>query len=478
MPLTENAVRVLVLEDHPGDAELMIRQLRRSGFEPAWERVDTEADYVARLASLPDVILADYRMPQMGAARALEILRASGLSIPFIVVSGAIGEEVAVALMREGASDYLLKDRMARLGPAVRHALDKKALQEQTRRTADELRASEIRFQSFMSNSPILARIKDANGRLVYINNTCEQLFGVSLADCAGRTDHDLWPTEVADRLRDRDRAVLESGDPSRAIEEITARNGAVVELLMFRFPVYDGSGRRMLGEVSADVSEQIRTQKALSEALAARDVLFRELHHRVKNNLSVVSSLLSMQVGLQQDSAAAQALGDAQRRIECMALVHDRLNNSDKGDEIDFREYAASLARSLLTIYERGENAIRLHLDLAPLSLVLTQAVPCGLILNELMTNALKYAFPGGRGGEIAVSLSRSADMLTLGVADNGIGLPAGFNWRQSPSLGLRIVDILSRQLDGTVACASGPGTCFRLTFPVARQAALPAGI
>ncbi|HZU26637.1 MAG TPA: histidine kinase dimerization/phosphoacceptor domain -containing protein [Bryobacteraceae bacterium] len=472
------AIRVLVLEDQQSDAELMMRQLRRSGFAPVWERVETEADYVAQLASSPDIILADYRMPQMDAERALEILRDSGLTIPFIVVSGAIGEDVAVAMMRHGASDYLLKDRMARLGPAVRHALEQRALQEQTRKAAGELRASEIRFQSFMNNSPTLARIKEADGRLVYMNNACEQLFGVSSAECEGKTDAEFCPAEVAERLRARDSAVLHDGEPSHVVEEVKLHSGRTMQLLMFRFLLHDACGEPMLGEVSADITDQIRTQRALAEALQAKEILFRELHHRVKNNLNVVSSLLSMQAQLHRDSAAGQALADAQRRIESMALVHDRLNQKDRGDAIDFQEYAAGLARNLFDVYRPGGGVTRLRLDLSPVPLVLTQAVPCGLILNELITNALKYAFPHGESGEIAVSL-RSDDkgLVTLSVSDDGAGLPSDFAWRSSPSLGLRIVDILSRQLDATVEVGSGPGACFTVRFQQLAGAAVNHG-
>ena len=464
-------LRVLILEDHESDAQLMIRQLKRSGFEPVWQRVETEAEYMARLASLPDVILSDYRMPEMDAERALEILRESALPIPFIVVSGAIGEDVAVAMMRKGATDYLLKDRMARLGPAVRHALNQRLWQERTRRAGEELRASEVRFQSFMNNSPTLARIKDADGRILYMNSTCEHLFAVSVTECAGKTDGELWPAEIAERLRSSDLAVMERGEPSRTVEQVTLPNGRTLELLTFRFLLYDSAGQPMLGEVSADISEQIRTQKALAESLAAREVLFRELHHRVKNNLNVVSSLLSMQAQILGNSPAGKALWDAQRRIESMAQIHERLNNHENADRVDFGEYAAALARSLVHAFRGADTAVRLRLELNPVSLALTEAIPCGLILNELLTNALKYAFPDNRSGEITVSLEEDSNRaITLGVSDDGVGLPDGLDLSQSDSLGLRIVHILTRQLDGKLEVRGGAGASFALTFPGAQ--------
>ena len=147
-------VRIVILEDRPEDAELMAHELRRSWFDPAWVRLETEAQFLNALKSPPDVILADYRMPRLDAPRALELLHGMGLDIPFIVVSGAMGEEAAVSMMRQGATDYLLKDRLRRLGPSVRRALAEKRMREEKRQAEQALRASEARFYSFMNAQP------------------------------------------------------------------------------------------------------------------------------------------------------------------------------------------------------------------------------------------------------------------------------------------------------------------------------------
>src|SRR5579872_6133763 len=194
-------IRVLILEDRPEDAELMIHELRRSQFDPEWRRIDTESEYNAHLGWQPDVILSDYNMPLLDAPRALDLLHQLDLDVPFIVVSGAIGEDIAVAMMRRGATDYLLKDRLTRLGAAVRRALDERQLREDTLRAGQALRASELRFYSFMNNNPALALIKDEEGRILYINNASEQMWGLSLAECLGRTNQQLWPAEVAETL-------------------------------------------------------------------------------------------------------------------------------------------------------------------------------------------------------------------------------------------------------------------------------------
>jgi len=140
-------LHILILEDQASDAELMLHELRRAGFEPHWQRVETEPDYLAQLHAGLDVIFADYALPQFDALRALRLLTERGLDIPFIIVSGTIREEAAVECMRQGAADYLLKDRLARLGQAVAHTLAEKRLRDEKRRAEAALRDSEISFR-------------------------------------------------------------------------------------------------------------------------------------------------------------------------------------------------------------------------------------------------------------------------------------------------------------------------------------------
>ena len=441
-------LRALILEDRPEDAELMAHELRRSGYDPQWQRVETESDFLAHLDPPPDVILADYSMPELEAGRALQLLQERGLNIPFIVVSGTIGEDAAVAMMRQGGADYLLKDRLGRLGPAVKHALMENVLREEKSLAEEELQASEVRFHTFMRHSPALAFIKDKSGRILYVNNASSDA------------------EDIAAQLR-ADTSVFESGEPSRTIEEVTIAGGQVRQMLCFRFIFDDAAGRRLLGGVSVDITEQKAAERALSETLTAKDVLLREVHHRVKNNLQTISSLLNMQAELLPDFAARHALRDAQRRVHSMALIHEQMYGDKDMDEVDFGEYAKRLTRDLFDSFGVQAGRVRLRFALDPVSLAMDQMIPCGLILNELVTNSLKYAFPGERAGEILVSL-RCGDgrTVTMAVADNGVGLPPANEGKRSESLGTRIVEILTRQLGGSLDRQSGGGVSSTVTF------------
>ncbi len=458
-------IRVVILDDRAEDAELMAHELRRSWFEPTCHRMETESGYLDALKSPPDVILSDYRMPQLDAPRALELLQEVGLDIPFIVVSGAMGEDAAVAMMRQGATDYLLKDRLRRLGPAVRRALAEKQMRQEKREAEQALRASEARFYSFMNHSPALAFIKDGDGRILYMNNTCEQVWKRSWAHCEGKLDKELRPAEEAARLRVDDLSVLASGDPSRMIEELSLPGGGIRHLLSYRFPFDDATGCRILGGISVDITEQMETEQALAAALAAKETLLKEVHHRVKNNLQIISSLLNMQAELLGDPQQRMVFEESQQRVQSMALIHDRLCGSDDLEHVDFREYVESLARDLFSAHGMDSDRVRLRFALAEVSLELNQAIPCGLILNELISNALKYAFPGAGTGTILVALScDNDDRVTLRVADDGIGMSLGPDRKQS--LGLGIVDILTRQLSGTIRREVGPGVDCSLVF------------
>jgi len=458
-PESQTPLSVLILEDRPEDAELMILELRRNGFKPAWQRVDSESDYLTRLQTPPDIILSDYHMPQMDAPRALELLQERHLDIPFIVVSGAIGEDAAVAMIRQGATDYLLKDRLKRLGPAVRNAFSEQQTRRQKRMAERALQASEARFHSFMNISPVLASIKDPEGRVLYRN-----------AECETKLNQDLWPAGVAAKIRNNDLSVIRTGESSRVVEEVPAVNGDVRHLLSFRFPFADAAGCPLLGEVSVDITEQMRTEKALATALAAKDVLLKEVHHRVKNNLQIISSLLNMQTELLADPAMIGIFRESQQRVQAMAMIHERLYGQDDVERLDFSDYVEGLAHDLFFAYGVDSERVRLQLQLEPVSLDLNQAIPCGLILNELLTNSLKYAFQEDQDGQISINLrSTNNSQVTLQVADNGIGLPEDFDPTTSNSLGLKIVTILTRQLRGTLNQKPAPGTEFTLTFAIA---------
>jgi two-component sensor histidine kinase len=223
----------------------------------------------------------------------------------------------------------------------------------------------------------------------------------------------------------------------------------------------------RSLAERDALIAERKQSEERIRASLAEKEVLLKEIHHRVKNNMQVISSLVSLQAERLPDAAMREVLQDVTHRVRSMALVHEKLYQSADMARVEFAEYAQSLLAYLWRAQGAAAPGLRLALDLEPVPLSVNAAVPCGLILNELVSNALKHAFRDRASGVVSVSLRGGPQgQVCLRVRDNGTGLPAGFDWRQADSLGLHLVQMLAGQLHATVDVSSKEGTEFAVTF------------
>ncbi len=223
-------LHVLILEDRSTDAELMLRELRLAGFDPHWQRVETESDYLAHLDNAPHVILADYHLPQFNAERALHLLKERGADIPFIIVSGCIGEEVAVECMKNGAADYLLKDRLARLGPAVTHALAQKRLREEKQSAVDALWESQRTLLTLISNLPgmVYRRLHEPSWAFTYASEGCFPLTGYQSSEFIDkRLDYAqvIHPDDLQCVLNEVE-AAIHNGRPFQLIYRIRSATG------------------------------------------------------------------------------------------------------------------------------------------------------------------------------------------------------------------------------------------------------------
>jgi PAS domain S-box-containing protein len=233
----------------------------------------------------------------------------------------------------------------------------------------------------------------------------------------------------------------------------------------------------RLYERAQREISERMRAEEQIKASLREKEVLLKEIHHRVKNNLQVISSLLSLQSRCIEDQSVLKLFQESQNRVRSMALIHEKLYRSQDLTRINFAEYIRNLATSLLRSYRANSGPVSLKVNANDVSLSIDAAVPCGLIINELVSNSLKYAFPplpsfppdGGdeRGGEIRIEIRSDRDhQVTLIVADNGVGFPKGLDFRHTESLGMQLVNTLTNQLDGTVELHSNGGTEFKITF------------
>ncbi|HMB44463.1 MAG TPA: histidine kinase dimerization/phosphoacceptor domain -containing protein [Candidatus Methanoperedens sp.] len=523
----DSPLRILMVEDSEDDALLLLRELRRGGYKPTFERVDTpEAMKAALLRDTWDVVIADYVMPRFSGLDALSLLHHSGLDLPFIIVSGKIGENIAVEAMRAGAHDYFLKGNLALLIPAIERELreakvrnERKLGEEELRRAHDELerrvvertaelvtaneelkaemmerkrieetlRESQDLLQAIIHGTNDAIFVKDRDCRVIMANPATLRIVGKTAEEVLGKKDTEIYADpEIGRSTMENDCRIMESGY-SEIVEEIIKGPQGQQIFLSTKSPRLDADGRivGIIG-VACNITERKRAENELRKAhdeleirvqertaqlkdsLIEKEILLREIHHRVKNNMQVISGLLMLQEEFSNDEKFIEMIKESQNRIASMALIHEKLYRSENLSKIVFREYIDDLVSGLFESYGFTESKIGLKVNAENISMGIDAAIPVGLIINELVSNSLKHAFPEGKNGEINISMSSTGrDMIELSVQDNGIGIPDDLDFRKTQSLGLHIVNLLvENQLHGEIKLNKERGTEFRIRF------------
>ncbi len=730
--IKSKVLRVLILEDNPVDTELMERQLKKDGITFISRRVDSKSNYLKALKTFqPDLILADYKLPKFDALQALALRSKMAPQTPFIIVTGTISEATAVECMKHGADDYLLKDRLARLGEAVRHALTIHRLRSEKIAAEESLRSNELLYRTFIDSSSDMAFLKDDKFRHLLSNRELCRFYNKTEKEILGKVDAELMGKSAAAKCRKTDRQALAENRVHVSEETIDGRtfethkfpvklingrvgvggyirdiserkqqlgmieqsskkwfttfdtikdgiallavdqtvmqaNRAFADLVNKPFKeiigkkcyelVHDDRSphpqcpfRRMLKSkkresmelaiadrtfeiladpiindagaitgavhIMSDITERKRIVQALQESedkfkhvfeaanvgksitlptgeiyvnqafcdmigykqkelqykkwqeltpadeieiiqkklepllkgltdsarfnkryihkngshiwvdvstamrreqtgkplhfittiiditerkqaeeqirasLLEKEILLKEIHHRVKNNLQVISGLLTLQAAQIDDERFQRMIKESQGRIWTMALIHQTLYQTGNLADIDMADYIRSLSGNLLSSHAQIAMPPTIIFNLLPLRLTIDKAIPLALIINELLTNAIKHAFPDGRPGEIRITLqerrgtacrapneetngqyekgtARRAPTYEMTVADDGIGLPAGFDPKTQKSLGLQLVVMLVNQLGGQLAIESKGGTIVGILF------------
>ncbi|RPI94671.1 MAG: PAS domain S-box protein, partial [Spirochaetales bacterium] len=244
-------------------------------------------------------------------------------------------------------------------------------------------------------------------------------------------------------------------------------RDGKAVYVCTSSRPIYEGGEAVGITGIITDITEQKRARDQLNASLIEKDILLKEIHHRVKNNMQIISSLLNLQMDGIKDEHQKIALLDCQSRIYSMALVHERIYKSETFERVNFAEYIEVLANMLLHSHAGERAGIKLELKLESVYISLEKAVSCGLIVNELITNGVRHAFSGKERGTLMITLRGQGEKILLQVADDGKGLPEGFDPMKQGTLGVRLVHMLVQQIKGTLEIVSENGACFKVLFP-----------
>jgi PAS domain S-box-containing protein len=314
----------------------------------------------------------------------------------------------------------------------------------------------------------------DEQQRIILFNQGAEKIFGYSYQEVVGQPLDVLLPATLSEIHRQHIHDFAESHVTARRMGERGEIRGRRKDNTEFpaeaSISKVDVEGMTMFTVILRDVTQRVAAEEKIKTSLREKEALLKEIHHRVKNNLQVVTSLLGLQSRVATDEQTRKMFQESQNRIHSMALLHESLYQSNNLSMIDFPDYIRQLASHLFHSYGVRADRIHLRTNLDELYLNLDSAVPCGLIINELVSNSLKYAFPDGREGEVRIDLHEHSDgQARLVVADNGIGLRSDIDWSTARSLGLRLVRSLAEQLGAKIQVKSNIGTEVQLTFAAA---------
>ena len=347
-------------------------------------------------------------------------------------------------------------------GLAFRERLDERE------RAEEALRASEDKFRGVAERSSDIILLVDKSGRATYAAPSITRILGYNPDDVIGKMGSEFMSKENYSKLLEHLSEVLKG----KIVEDIEIplqkKDGsrAIIEWRGSR--IYNDNviiGLQLLGR---DITERKQAEEQLKASLKEKEVLLREIHHRVKNNLQVVSSLLNMQTRATKNKNVKDILSESRNRINTMALIHSQLYESGNLSEINMKGFMDKLLVQLFQIHSVPDRKISLVVQAVDCSLPISTAVPVGLIANEILTNTFKHAFVNRKEGKIDVSLRASEKgVVSLTVSDDGAGLPEGFDINASKTLGLHVVKILAEeQLDGNIEVVSDNGTTFKVKF------------
>lgn len=349
-------------------------------------------------------------------------------------------------------------------------SLENARLVDDMRRAEETVRETRNFLEHLLddANAPIV--VWDAHFRITRFNHAFERVTGRFLQEVLGQPLHELFSTDVRAEAMTQVRSSMERERKDPVEVTITGADGSPRTMLWNSAALLAPDGVTVVAYIAQgqDITERKRAEEKLQ-------VLLKEIHHRVKNNLQVVSSLFSLQSEHVRDERALASLRESQDRITSMSLIHEELYNSRSLERIDFRSYIQQLTSSLLHSYGLDMSRPRLEVDVGDVSLGIDTAIPCGLIINELVSNALKYAFPNGRRGHIRIAMHAEGSRHCLRVSDDGVGLPSGFDLAGSRTLGLKLVTTLARQLRATTSVSGVGGTTFELAFTPKDEVPVP---
>lgn len=330
-------------------------------------------------------------------------------------------------------------------------------------------RSERMRLSKILEKSRNEIYIFDAETlHFIYVNAGARENLGFTLNELYKITPLDLMPEFKAEEFQQLVRPLRNQTRDKIVFKTVHRRADESLYHVEVHLQLIEQDDRRVFVAIILDITERLKIEARIKSSLQEKEVLLNEIHHRVKNNLAIISSLLNMQAGSTNDDRLNRLLSESGGRVRTMGMIHEMLYQQEDFSRIDFGIYIRKLLQFISGNYSAQEIAVTTEVETNDVFLAINTAVPCALIINELITNAFKHAFTGRTSGKISISFFRLADMYTLKISDNGKGLPKNL---KHTSMGMTLIEGLVRQLDGTIKSKSKNGTAFTITFPAARN-------
>jgi PAS domain S-box-containing protein len=342
------------------------------------------------------------------------------------------------------------------------------------KRVVEKLKESEEKYRILFETMPLGITVSDEAGNIIESNPVSEKLLGISKTEHEQRSiDGEEWKIIRPDGslMPDDEYTSVRALKENRIVDNVEmgiAKTKEKVTWINVTAAPIPLTGYGVLVAYS-DICEKKQSEEKIKASLKEKEILLQEIHHRVKNNMQVINSLLKLQSNNIENEQTKEILKDSQSRIFAMSAVHETLHGSEKLSEIDLKSYLSKITTSVFQTYCTDHRKVKLNsnVDNSPISI--NQAYPLGLIINELMSNSLKYAFSDEREGEITVNMKKLDKELELSIKDDGVGMPDDFDWKNTNSLGLKLVrTLVENQLDGSIGINSNNGTKFTIKFNI----------